>query len=29
MALNTLTDYVNKVARTAVDFPAVPARRAA
>ena len=29
VALNTLTNYVNEVARTAVDFPAVAARRAA
>ena len=29
VALNTLTNYVNEVARTAVDFPAVNARRAA
>ncbi len=29
VALNTLTNYVNEVARTAVDFPAVSARRAA
>jgi uncharacterized peroxidase-related enzyme len=29
VALNTLTNYVNEVARTAIDFPAVTARRAA
>ena len=29
VALNTLTNYVNEVARTAVDFPAITARRAA
>jgi uncharacterized peroxidase-related enzyme len=29
VALNTLTNYVNEVARTAIDFPAVAARRAA
>jgi hypothetical protein len=29
VALNTLTNYVNEVARTAVDFPVVTARRAA
>ncbi len=29
VALNTLTNYVNSVARTVVDFPAVPARCAA
>lgn len=29
VALNTLTNYVNEVARTAIDFPVVTARRAA
>jgi len=29
VGLNTLTNYVNEVARTAIDFPAVAARRAA
>jgi uncharacterized peroxidase-related enzyme len=29
VALNTLTNYINEVARTAIDFPAVTARRAA
>jgi uncharacterized peroxidase-related enzyme len=29
VALNTLTNYVNEVARTVIDFPAVIARRAA
>ena len=29
VALNTLTNYVNEVARTAIDFPLVTARRAA
>ena len=29
VALNTLTNYVNEVARTDVDFPAVPVRKAA
>jgi alkylhydroperoxidase family enzyme len=29
VALNTLTNYVNEVARTAVDFPVVTTRRAA
>jgi alkylhydroperoxidase family enzyme len=28
VALNTLTNYVNEVAKTAVDFPAVAARAA-
>jgi uncharacterized peroxidase-related enzyme len=29
VALNTLTNYVNEVAGTAIDFPAITARRAA
>ena len=29
VALNTLTNYVNEVARTEIDFPAVSAARAA
>jgi len=29
VALNTLTNYVNEVAQTAIDFPAAPARLAA
>ncbi len=29
VALNTLTNYVNEVARTAIDFPTVTVRRAA
>ena len=29
VALNTLTNYVNEVAETAIDFPAVKARDAA
>ena len=29
VALNTLTNYVNEVAETAIDFPAVTARDAA
>jgi len=28
VALNTLTNYVNEVAQTTVDFPAVKARAA-
>ena len=28
VALNTLTNYVNEVAKTAIDFPAVAARAA-
>ena len=29
VALNTLTNYVNNVAQTEIDFPAVDRRRAA
>jgi len=29
VALNTLTNYVNEVAETPIDFPAVQARHAA
>jgi hypothetical protein len=29
VALNTLTNYVNEVAQTEIDFPAVDRRRAA
>jgi alkylhydroperoxidase family enzyme len=29
VALNTLTNYVNEVAQTEIDFPAVEARNAA
>jgi alkylhydroperoxidase family enzyme len=29
VALNTFTNYVNEVARTEIDFPAVAPRRAA
>jgi alkylhydroperoxidase family enzyme len=29
VALNTLTNYVNEVAKTEIDFPVVAARKAA
>ena len=29
VALNTWTNYINEVAKTDIDFPAVAARRAA